>query len=72
MIVTRAKVTLNKFWYKSKIYTKRKWIPIQTIMMKVNKAMAQEIPEDIQGILSSHKISEKCNDRDVFYIKSCT
>ena len=31
------------------------------------------VPEDIQGILSSPKISERCNDeRDVFYIKSCT
>ena len=30
------------------------------------------VPEDIQGILSSHKISEKYNERDVFYIKSCT
>ena len=29
------------------------------------------VPEDIQGILSSHKISEKYNERDVFYIKSC-
>ena len=24
------------------------------------------VPEDIQGILSSHKISEKYNERDVF------
>ena len=30
------------------------------------------VPEDIQGILSSHKISEKYNEHDVFYIKSCT
>ena len=30
------------------------------------------VPEDIQGILSSHKISDKCNERDVFNIKSCT
>ena len=30
------------------------------------------VPEDIQGILSSHKISEKYNERDVLYIKSCT
>ena len=30
------------------------------------------VPEDIQGILSSHKISEKCNERNVFYLKSCT
>ena len=29
------------------------------------------VREDIQGILSSHKISEKYNERDVFYIKSC-
>ena len=29
------------------------------------------VPEDIQGILSSHKISKKYNERDVFYIKSC-
>ena len=28
--------------------------------------------EDTQGILSSHKIFEKYNERDVFYIKSCT
>ena len=44
--------------------------------MKKNKAVAQEIRkisilyQDIQGILLSHKISEKCNERDVFYIKS--
>ena len=25
------------------------------------------VPEDIQGILSSHKISEKDNEQDVFY-----
>ena len=30
------------------------------------------VPEDIQGILSSQKTSEKYNERDVFYIKSCT
>ena len=31
------------------------------------------VREDIQGILSSHKIYEKYEKkRDVFYIKSCT
>ena len=30
------------------------------------------VPEDIQVILSSHNVSEKCNERDVFFIKSCT
>ena len=28
------------------------------------------VPEDIQRILSSHKISEKYNEREVFYTKS--
>ena len=43
--------------------------------MKKNKAMTQEIwkninfvPEDIEGIPSSHKISEKHNERGVLYI----
>ena len=31
------------------------------------------VPEDIQRILLSHKISENYNEREVFYyIKSCT
>ena len=30
------------------------------------------VPEDIKGIPSSHNISEKHNERVVFYIKSCT
>ena len=30
------------------------------------------VPEDIQIILSSHESSEKYNEQDVFYIKSCT
>ena len=30
------------------------------------------VREDIQGILSSHKIYEKYKKRDVFYIKNCT
>ena len=28
------------------------------------------LPEDIQSILSSHRISEKYNEQEVFYIKS--
>ena len=30
------------------------------------------VPEDTKGIPSSHNISEKHNERGVFYIKSCT
>ena len=30
------------------------------------------VPEVIQGILLSYKISEKYIEQDVFYIKSCT
>ena len=29
------------------------------------------VPEDVQKILSSHKILEKYNEQEVFYIKTC-
>ena len=29
------------------------------------------VPEDIQRVLSSHKVSEKYNEREAFYIKIC-
>ena len=37
-----------------------------------NKKNINFVPEDIQIILSSHESSEKYNEWEVFYIKSCT
>ena len=79
----RVKVTLNKsFCTKTKYIQNNNGLPILTLDLWKKKKKKQKksirnmkrinfVPQDIQRILSSHKILEKDNEH-VFCIKRCT